>query len=91
MSHQLQGARAGFVNPEADRAFLRDIAVDPGKLAALSRQDYVRLYGSEGAEMMMRLVMRGAMDAAVKVHHSHYFVPASMTGAAMLVLENAAV
>ena len=72
LSHQLQGARAGFVNPEADRAFLRDIAIDPAKLAALSRQDYVRLYGSEGAEMMMWLVMRGAMDAAVKVHHSHY-------------------
>jgi len=41
-----------------------------------------RLYGSEGAEMMMWLVMRGAMDSAVRVHHTHYHVPASMTGAA---------
>lgn len=90
LSHQLQGARAGFTNPEADREFLRDIAVNPGRLAALSREDYVRLFGSEGAELMMWLVMRGAMDPDVVVKHSHYFVPASMTGAGMLVLENKA-
>jgi protocatechuate 4,5-dioxygenase beta chain len=88
LSHQLQGARAGFTNPEADREFLRDIASNPGRLAALSREDYVRLFGSEGAELMMWLVMRGAMDPDVVVKHSHYYVPASMTGAGMLVLEN---
>ncbi|MCZ8187937.1 MAG: class III extradiol dioxygenase family protein [Beijerinckiaceae bacterium] len=90
LSHQLQGARAGFTNPEADREFLRDIAANPGRLAALSREDYVRLFGSEGAELMMWLVMRGAMDPDVVVKHSHYYVPASMTGAGMLVLENRA-
>lgn len=90
LSHQLQGARAGFTNPDADREFLRDIAINPGRLAALSREDYVRLFGSEGAELMMWLVMRGAMDPDVVVKHSHYFVPASMTGAGMLVLENKA-
>lgn len=90
LSHQLQGARAGFVNPPADRAFLRDIAENPDRLAALSREDYVATFGSEGAELMMWLVMRGAMDQAVKVIHTHYFVPASMTGAGMIVLENEA-
>ncbi|MEJ1156803.1 class III extradiol dioxygenase family protein [Prosthecomicrobium sp. N25] len=90
LSHQLQGARAGFVNPEADRAFLKDIATDPDRLAALSREDYVATFGSEGAELMMWLVMRGAMDRDVVVRHTHYFVPASMTGAGMIVMENAA-
>jgi protocatechuate 4,5-dioxygenase, beta chain len=90
LSHQLQGARAGFVNPEADRAFLSDIAENPDKLAAMSREDYVAAFGSEGAELMMWLVMRGAMDRDVVVRHTHYFVPASMTGAGMIVLENAA-
>lgn len=90
LSHQLQGARAGFTNPEADREFLRDIAANPQRLANLSREDYVRLFGSEGAELMMWLVMRGAMDPEVVVKHSHYYVPASMTGAGMLVLENKA-
>ena len=89
LSHQLQGARAGFVNPAADRAFLADIARDPTRLIAMSREAYVETFGSEGAELIMWLVMRGAMDPAVVVRHQHYFVPASMTGVGMLVLENA--
>ena len=90
LSHQLQGARAGFTNPDADRTFLREIATHPERYAAMSREDYVETFGSEGAELMMWLVMRGAMDAKVAVKHTHYFVPASMTGAGMIVLENEA-
>jgi protocatechuate 4,5-dioxygenase beta chain len=90
LSHQLQGARAGFVNAKADRAFLNDVAADPDKLAAMSREDYVATFGSEGAELIMWLVMRGAMDRKVVVRHTHYFVPASMTGAGMIVMENEA-
>lgn len=89
LSHQLQGARAGFINREADAAFLRDIAAEPAKLAGWSREDYVERFGSEGAELIMWLVMRGAMDPEVHVRHTHYFAPASMTGAGMIVLENA--
>jgi protocatechuate 4,5-dioxygenase beta chain len=48
------------------------------------------MFGSEGAELMMWLVMRGAMDRDVVVRHKHYFVPASMTGAGMIVMENKA-
>ena len=99
LSHQLQGARAGFVNPEADEALQgvldvqkrhADIADDPDRLAAMSREQYVEMFGSEGAELIMWLVMRGAMDPEVVVRHKHYFVPASMTGAGMIVLENKA-
>ncbi|MGP3930422.1 class III extradiol dioxygenase family protein [Nonomuraea sp. KM88] len=89
LSHQLQGARAGFVNPEADRRFLQDIAHDPGTLAGWSREQYVETFGGEGAELIMWLVMRGALDPEVVVRHRHYFVPASMTGAGMIVMENA--
>ncbi|MBN9496814.1 MAG: protocatechuate 3,4-dioxygenase [Alphaproteobacteria bacterium] len=88
LSHQLQGARAGFINRDADKAFLRDIAAAPDRLVNMSREDYVREFGSEGAELIMWLVMRGAMDAQVAVRHTHYFAPASMTGVGMLVLEN---
>src|SRR3954469_22985526 len=42
MSHQLVGARAGFVNPEFDAMFLEAIEKDPEKLAAISREDYIR-------------------------------------------------
>ena len=54
----------------------------------MSREAGVETFGSEGAELMMWLVMRGAMDREVMVRHKHYFVPASMTGAGMIVLEN---
>ncbi len=89
LSHQLQGARAGFINRPADQAFLGDIASDPDKLCRMSREDYVEMFGSEGAELIMWLVMRGALDREVVVRHRHYFAPASMTGAGMVVLENA--
>ena len=88
LSHQLQGARSGFVNPAADAAFLRDIAADPAKLAGWSREQYVETFGSEGAELIMWLVMRGALNECVEVIHRHYVVPTSMTGAGMIVLEN---
>jgi len=90
LSHQLQGARAGFLNREADLAWLEGIARDPDRYRRMSREDYVEMFGSEGAELIMWLVMRGAMDEEVKTIHRHYHAPASMTGAGMIVLENRA-
>ncbi|WP_284262622.1 class III extradiol dioxygenase family protein [Roseicyclus amphidinii] len=90
LSHQLQGARAGFINPEADREWIARIGSDPTRYRAMSREDYIEEFGSEGAELIMWLVMRGCMDAEVNTLHQHYFAPASMTGAGMVLLENAA-
>lgn len=87
LSHQLQGARAGFLNSEADRRFLNDIAHRPDELAGWSRQRYVETFGAEGSELIMWLVMRGALNPEVEIRHQHYFAPASMTGAGMIVLE----
>jgi protocatechuate 4,5-dioxygenase beta chain len=89
LSHQLQGKRAGFLNREADLAWLDGIANDPEHYRNLRREDYVELFGSEGAELIMWLVMRGAMNPEVRMVHKHYHAPASMTGAGMVVLENA--
>ncbi|KMK66171.1 class III extradiol dioxygenase family protein [Puniceibacterium sp. IMCC21224] len=88
LSHQLQGSRAGFINPEADRAWIAEIGDNPEKYRNMTREDYVEVFGSEGAELIMWLVMRGAMDEKVHTVHSHYYSPASMTGAGMVVLEN---
>ena len=89
LSHQLQGARAGFINREADQAWLDGIAVNPEFYRSMSREDYVEQFGSEGVELIMWLVMRAAMNAEVKLVHKHYYAPASMTGIGMVVLENA--
>lgn len=90
LSHQLQGARAGFINQEADIDWIDNIAGDPERFRAMTREDYVETFGSEGAELIMWLVMRGCMDRQVNLIHKHYYAPASMTGAGMVVLENAA-
>lgn len=90
LSHQLQGSRAGFINREADEAWLDGIANDYEKFRAMTREDYVEQFGSEGAELIMWLVMRAAMNPKVDLKHRHYYAPASLTGAGMVVLENAA-
>jgi protocatechuate 4,5-dioxygenase, beta chain len=89
MSHQLQGERAGLVNREFDMAFLDRIQRDPDGQAAVAHVDYIREAGSEGVELVMWLVMRGALGGDVTEIYRHYHVPASNTGAGLLVLEPA--
>lgn len=90
LSHQLQGARAGFINPVDDRAWIEEIGPNPERYRQMSREDYVEVFGSGGAELIMWLVMRGCLDARLRTLHTHYFAPASMTGAGMVLLENEA-
>jgi protocatechuate 4,5-dioxygenase beta chain len=90
MSHQLQGERAGLINSRFDRMFMDTLIDDPEALARLSIHDLVVNAGSEGVELIMWLVMRGALGDQVSKVHSHYHVPVSSTGAGVLVLERAA-
>jgi protocatechuate 4,5-dioxygenase beta chain len=95
MSHQLQGPRAGLINKEWDNKFLDDIINNPSALAKMPNIDYVREAGSEGIELVMWLIARGAMADVVggpkpKVVHRFYHVPASNTAVGHLILENAA-
>jgi len=90
MSHQLQGERAGLINKPFDLMFLETIVTDPDALARLSVRDLVESAGSEGVELIMWLVMRGALGDRVSLVHRHYHVPVSSTAAGVLVLENAA-
>jgi protocatechuate 4,5-dioxygenase beta chain len=93
MSHQLQGARAGLINREWDNAFLDRLIEDPDSLSKLPHIDYVREAGSEGIELVMWLIARGAMaDLAggpkPRVARRFYHVPASNTAVGHLILEN---
>jgi protocatechuate 4,5-dioxygenase beta chain len=89
MSHQLQGPRAGLINKEFDNRFLDRLVSEPDELAKLPHLDYVREAGSEGIELVMWLIMRGALDPKVKQVHRFYHVPASNTAVGHLILENA--
>lgn len=87
LSHQVHGERAGFNNPEWDQQFLDHITRDPASLAEMTHAEYATLGGLEGAEIIMWLIMRGALSACVKKVHSSFYLP-SMTGIGTLVLEN---
>ena len=95
MSHQLQGPRAGLINKDFDNAFLDQLIADPASLAQKPHIDYVREAGSEGIELVMWLIARGAMSdvnegkSSPKVAHRFYHVPASNTAVGHLILENA--
>lgn len=88
MSHQLQGPRAGLINAAWDNRFL-DLMSGPhgDELRAIPHIEYLRETGSEGIEMVMWLIMRGALGRDVRALHRHYHVPASNTAVGHLVLE----
>jgi protocatechuate 4,5-dioxygenase, beta chain len=88
MSHQLQGERAGFINRQFDTAFLDGMTRDPMALTKITHTEYMREAGSEGIELVMWHVMRGALNENVAEVYRHYHVPASNTAAAVLLLEN---
>ena len=87
MSHQLQGPRAGLINTPWDTAFLDKLTADPQALRQMPHIDYLREAGSEGIELVMWLIMRGALGPNVRELHRHYHVPASNTAVGHIVLE----
>lgn len=89
MSHQLQGPRAGLINRAWDNRFLDRLIAEPDKLADVPHLEYVQEAGSEGIELVMWLIARGAMsDQPPRVAHRFYHVPASNTAVGHLILEN---
>jgi len=93
MSHQLQGPRAGLINRSFDNDFLDKLISNPQAAADIPHIDYVREAGSEGIELVMWLIARGAMadvagGAAPKLAHRFYHVPASNTAVGHAILEN---
>jgi protocatechuate 4,5-dioxygenase, beta chain len=92
MSHQLQGPRAGLINAEWDNRFLDRLIADPQELSKMPHIEYVREAGSEGIELVMWLIARGAMadvagGAKPRVAHRFFHVPASNTAVGHLILE----
>lgn len=88
MSHQLQGPRAGLINQAFDQEFLDQLVTNPDALASIPHVDYIRRAGSEGIELVMWLIARGAMNDEVVQRHRFYHVPASNTAVGHLILEN---
>jgi protocatechuate 4,5-dioxygenase beta chain len=88
LSHQISGPRAGLINSKWDKAFLDNLSKDPKKLTRIPHLEYMREAGAEGIEMVMWLIMRGALDDRVEEVYRFYTVPASNTAVGHIILEN---
>lgn len=88
MSHQLHGERAGLINREWDNKFLDDLTADPQRLVQLPHIEYMREAGAEGIELIMWLIMRGALNKRVREVYRFYHVPGSNTAVGNIIIEN---
>jgi len=87
LSHQVHGERAGFNNPEWDAEFMDLFESDPERLVEMTHAEYATRGGLEGSEVIMWLVMRGAMAPRMRRLHRTYYLP-SMTGIATAIYED---
>ena len=87
MSHQLQGERAGWVNTPFDTSYLDRLSEEAEELTKVTHLELLRDAGSEGIELVMWLIMRGALSRNVREVHRHYHVPASNTAAGLIIFE----
>ncbi|MBY6153621.1 protocatechuate 3,4-dioxygenase [Vannielia litorea] len=90
LSHQLDGARAGFINKEFDQYCLKNIVSNPEELTKISRMELVEKAGAQGTEFLMWMMMRGALGDEVTEITRNYHIPISNTAAGTLLLECAA-
>lgn len=88
MSHQLQGERAGLINSEFDTMFLDQLTQDPKNSAKRPHVEYIRDAGSEGVELVMWFIMRGALSDNCKEVYRYYHVPVSNTAAGLIILDD---
>lgn len=88
MSHQLQHQRAGLINADFDKRFMDLLVNDPDTGSQIGHLEYLRESGSEGIEMVMWYVMRGALNDKIEEMYRFYHVPASNTAVGHMILEN---
>ena len=86
LSHQVHGERNGFNNTEWDMEFMDRLVSHPEGLLDYPIHELARLGGWEGAEVVMWLMMRGALSEEVECTHQTYFLP-SMTPIATMIFE----
>ncbi len=89
LSHQIQGERCGYNNPQWDEELMELYEKDPVALTRMTHADHARLGGMESSEVIMWLVARGALSSVVKRVHKSYYLP-SMTAIATAIYENEA-
>lgn len=87
LSHQVHGERCGFNNTPWDMEFLNLLEKDPEALTRMTIAEFAERGGCEGAEIVMWLIMRGALSKRVRKLHQSYYLP-SMTAIATVIYED---
>src|SRR5438105_13264971 len=87
LAHQVHGERAGFNNTPWDMEFLDMLEKAPEALTKITIAEFAERGGFEGSEVIMWLIMRGALSKKVKKLHQAYYLP-SMTPIATVIYEN---
>ena len=87
LSHQVHGERAGFLNEAWDAEFLELLEKAPEQLVNMRIAEYAAKGGMEGAEVIMWLIMRGALSDQVRLQHKQTYAP-SVTNIATLVFDD---
>ncbi|WP_375205606.1 gallate dioxygenase [Hyphococcus sp.] len=86
LSHQVHGERCGFNNTDWDMEFMDRLEKDPEGLLDMTHAELAELGGLEGAEVVMWMIMRGALSDKVETTHKAYYLP-SMCAIANMVIE----
>jgi len=90
LSHQLDGARAGFINQEFDQLCMRKLVDDPKALLGYTNEQIIELAGSQGIEVLNWIAARATLTGQARKVHSNYHIPISSTATGLLLLERAA-
>ena len=85
MSHQISGARFGMANEDLDRYFLRNLPGHLDELVSIPVREYMRLGGTEAAELTLWFAMRAALSERAAAVYTFQTVPA-ITGCGALVM-----
>ena len=87
LSHQLDGARAGFINKDFDLRFMDSLSDNPAWATQFNLHQLVELAGTQGVELLMWLTTRGALGERVQELHRNYHIPISNTASGLMLFE----
>ena len=86
MSHQISGARFGMANEALDRFFLERLKDHADALIAIPQKEYMRLGGTEAAELSIWFAMRAALSDRIGEVYAFHTFP-RITGCGVVVYE----
>jgi hypothetical protein len=85
MSHQISGARFGMANEDLDRYFLTRLPDHLDELVAIPVREYMRLGGTDAAELILWFAMRAALSERARPVYTFQVFP-GITGCGALVM-----